>query len=100
MMNDEFLISTLCSAALISCALRARAPFQGFTASYKFTDVGESYKLSAFQGCTSPYGFSNNECPLKTLSLLSRCPFCLYCLSHPLPFMPPFSKLPQLPVKR
>ena len=75
------------------------SPFQGCTASYKFTAVSESCKLAPFWGCTSPYGFSNDERPLKTLSLLSRSPFCLYCLSHPLPFMPPFSKLPQLPIK-
>ena len=51
-----------------SCNL---SPFQGFTASYKFTAVSESCKLSPIQGCTSPYGFSNDERPLKTSSLLS-----------------------------
>ena len=47
------------------------SPFQGCTASYKFTAVSESCKLSPIQGCTSPYGFSNDERPLKTSSLLS-----------------------------
>ena len=58
-----------------------------------FHSLTPGYKLTPFQGCTSPYGFSNDERPLKTSSLLS-----LLSLSS-FTFYAPLFKTPKITYK-